>query len=278
MQTTAPRDLVYACFTHVPLWVDFPGYVTPIYLGQAQGPGRLNLRDLAPDWEPHHPVLGGSAGTFALRNFILRQHAGCNQVGICQYRKFISRSRIGTTAPNYQTMDVISRRALARLPLQELMAPGGGGLLIGRPARFGQDSGAGYLQQYAGAHHVEDFLRFTDAAVEAGVLQQSAVQAFFSETLFFPGGVELGFFPADFWLATVAALEKVVRICVERFPVVRQGEQARAWAFCMERLGSWLLLEYLRDDANKALDWNQIGGHLNLITADENTREYVPGS
>ena len=50
----------------VPLLVEFPGYVTPLYVGDAQGPGRLNLRDLAPEWEPHYAALGGSAGTIRL--------------------------------------------------------------------------------------------------------------------------------------------------------------------------------------------------------------------
>ena len=48
----SPDSLLYACLTHVPLEVDYPDYVTPIYMGEAQGPGRLNLRDLAPAIEP----------------------------------------------------------------------------------------------------------------------------------------------------------------------------------------------------------------------------------
>ncbi|MEK1904332.1 MAG: hypothetical protein AAAB13_01000, partial [Pseudomonas sp.] len=65
------ENLFYACLTHVPLEMDFPEYVTPIYMGEAQAPGRLNLRDLAPEWEPYHPVLGATAGAFALKNLLL---------------------------------------------------------------------------------------------------------------------------------------------------------------------------------------------------------------
>ena len=53
MGRTADDGLVYACITHVRPWLAFPDYVTTIHLGQAQGEGRLNLRDLAPEWEPH---------------------------------------------------------------------------------------------------------------------------------------------------------------------------------------------------------------------------------
>jgi hypothetical protein len=46
----APGDegLVYGCLTHVPLTTDFPTFVEPILLGDAQKEGALNLRDLAP--------------------------------------------------------------------------------------------------------------------------------------------------------------------------------------------------------------------------------------
>ena len=57
-----------------------------------------------------------------------------------------------------------------------------------------------------------------------------------------PGGIELGVFPADFWLRSVTAIESVVRACVQRFNVVRDGYDARAWAFCVERLGSYVVL------------------------------------
>ena len=68
MALPADAGLVYACFTHVPLTLALPPYVVPIYLGAAQHAGALNLRDLAPEWEPHHPVLGSTAGAFALKN------------------------------------------------------------------------------------------------------------------------------------------------------------------------------------------------------------------
>ena len=103
----SPENIVYACLTHVPLEVDYPDYVTPIYMGEAQGEGRLNLRDLAPEWEPYHPVLGSIAGAFALKNLLL-QRPGISHVGICQYRKFMTRERLGVQADNYQVMDVLS--------------------------------------------------------------------------------------------------------------------------------------------------------------------------
>ncbi len=270
--------LAYACLTHVPLWVNYPAYVTPLYSGQAQGEGLLNLRDLAPEWEPYHPVLGGSAGAFAFKNYLLKHRPQARQVGICQYRKFISRKRIGTQAANYQVMDVLPKGQLDALPLAELMLPGNESFLIGQPGQFTMNgTNFDYLYQYKDVHHVEDFLRFTAEAVELGVLDKNEVPVFFQEKIFFPGGVELGFFPADFWIQSITALENVVRACVNRYPTRREGTQARIWSFCMERLGSYFLIRHLRSQ-DPSVDWTQRHrGQLNLITEDESTH-YVAGA
>ena len=270
--------LVYACLTHVPLWVDYPDYVTPIYSGQAQGAGKLNLRDLAPEWEPYHPVLGGSAGAFAFKNYLLKHRPDVQQVGICQYRKFVSRSRIGTQASNYQVMDVLSKKQLDTLPLRDIMRPPDEGFLIGQPGQFTMNGiNFDYLYQYKDVHHIEDLLRFTAEAVELGVLHKSEVQHFFGEKFFFPGGIELGFFPAAFWIRSITALEAVVRACVQRFPARREGTQARVWSFCMERLGSDMLIRELRGSQDSEHWTQRHRGCLNLITEDDSV-DYVPGT
>ena len=277
MTAHAEPGLVYACLTHVPLWVDMPPYVTTIYSGDAQGPGLLNLRDLAPEWEPFHPVLGGTAGAFALKN-LLRQHPEATQVGICQYRKFVSRKRLGVPAENYKVMDILDRTKLQAQVLAEAMLPGGPGFLVGQPGQFTvNEVSYDYLYQYKDVHHVEDLLRFTAEAVELGVLHKNEVGPFFQEKIFFPGGIELGFFPADFWIASISAVESVVRACVQRYPTRRDGAQARVWSFCVERLGSYLLLKHLRTHHAPA-DWlENLTGHLNLITEDGHAG-YIPGA
>ncbi len=276
---TQEGDLVYGCLTHVPLWIDFPSFVTPIYLGESQGGGRQNLRDLAPEWEAYHPILGGLAGTFALKAYVQKFCPDAKKVGICQYRKFISRQKIGTPSANYKTMNVLPKSELDRLSLDDLMAPGGTDFLIGQPAGFKIIDGVrrDYLGQYGDAHVVEDFLRFTAEAAELGVLERAEVHSFLHETIFFPGGVEIGVFPADFWLKTVAAIEFVVCSCVLRHPATRDGYQARVWAFCAERLGSYLLLKHLKTNYT-TVNWpDQFCGHINLINQDESLN-YVPGT
>ena len=103
-----------------------------------------------------------------------------------------------------------------------------------------------------------------------------------------PGGIELGVFPADFWIPSVTAIENVVRACVQRFNVVRDGYDARAWAFCVERLGSYVVLRELRTLPGIELrlfrlrwagpnHWSRrFGGRLNLLTDDAD--DYVIGA
>ncbi len=278
--------LVYACLTHVPLSLEFPPYVVPIYLGDAQGAGRLNLRDLAPEWAPHHPVLAGLAGTFALRNYVLSYHPSASRIGICQYRKFISRQRISfASEPTYSVMDLVHKGLLENGRIDDLMHPGTQEFLVSRAYPFGKHGRKcmNLFEQYKRAHHIEDFLRFTAAAVELGVLGKNEVAGFFDEKTLSPGGVELGVYEAGFWLKSVSQIEAVVRLCLAQHPAAenltpRDSYQARPWAFCAERLGSYLLLQRFKQiDGRRAwagrhsftqrlLPSQSYIGQMNLIT------------
>ncbi len=284
--------LVYACLTHVPLPIPFPDFVKPIYLGESQGPGRLNLRDLAPEWEPHHPTLGSTAGAFALKNYLRAQRPDATRVGICQYRKFVSRKRIsGVRDPKYRVMDVVPKAMLEGSRFAEALAPGDTPFLVSAPLKFTRLPWhrRGYLKEYERDHHVEDLLRFSAEAVAQGLLGEREVQAFFREDVLLPGGLEFGVYPAPFWLASIEAIENVVRACVARYPLKREGYQARAWSFCAERLGSFLLLRRLRADVAGAgpgsgIEWvsrrrwaRRYGGQMNLIVESGAHRGYRGG-
>ena len=245
MAQPSDAGLFYACITHVALPMAFPAYVTPIYLGQAQGPGLLNLRDLAPEWEPHHPVLGGTAGTFAVKNLLLRNPSGVTQVGMCQYRKFVSHRRISrVVAKSYPAMDVVAMADLPPERLADVMRPGPEPFMVSRLLSLRKERGC--LGQYGRVHHAQDLLRFAAEAVDQGVIGSAEAHAFMRELDFIPGGLELGLFPADFWLRHITSVESVLRACILRYPIVRTEYQVRAWAFCAERLGSYLLLRHFR--------------------------------
>jgi len=284
----APRGLAYGCVTHVPLLVDYPAFVESIRLGEAQTEGGLNLRDLAPEWEPHHPLLGGLAGTFAWKRHVVERCPEATHVGLCQYRKFVSHRRLGwRSAKSYSSMDLVSPSVLTRSVLDEAMRPPSDWLLSPAFDLSSWRKSSDYLTQYGRAHQIEDLLRFTAEAVEQEVLDKAEAVAFLAEDMLLPGGIELGVFPAPFWIANVTALESVVRVCVRRFPLSHRGYDARAWAFCSERLGSYLVLRQLRSlsgfewrvrawRAATPKHWSRrFVGRLNLITSAD---DYVIGA
>ena len=269
----ASPDLLYVCLTHVPPPFEFPSDVSMLCLGAEQGPGKANLRDLAPEWEPYHPQIGGLAGSFALKNYIVENNLQVRQVGICQYRKFISNRKVGgSPAENYPVMDVVRRDSLTMVQMAEAMVPGRSNFLVGQAAILQ----GGYLNQYQECHVPEDLLRFAAAALELGVLSHHEATPFMAEMIFVPGGIELGVFPTDFWVRSISAIESVVRVCCERYPIRREGYQARSWGFCAERLGSFLLLRHLK--ATYGLNgWQaHVAGQMNLLT-EEDQSVYVGG-
>jgi hypothetical protein len=289
MAQPGDAGLVYACVTHVPLWVQYPSYVTTIHLGDAQRDGALNLRDLAPEWEPYHPLLGGTSGTFALKNLVLQHHPRATSIGICQYRKFVSRERIHRNiASRYRVMDMVPKAMLSPELLTDVMRPREP-FLLAKPFTLSKwRRRRDYLKQYGRAHRAMDLLRFTAEAVEQGVLDNARAIRFLGEDMFMAGGVELGVFPAEFWLPTVTAIESVVRECIRRYRPAPEGYQRRAWAFCTERLGSYLLLQHLRAMNGRQfrlgrLAWaapshwsRRFVGQLNLII-EEGATNYVRG-
>jgi hypothetical protein len=269
----ASPDLLYVCFTHVPTFFDYPPFVQMLCLGDAQGPGKANLRDLAPEWEPFHPQLGATVGAFALKNYIVENGLQVRQVGICQYRKFVSAKQVSSVpVSNYTSMDAVSRKMIEETALADVMLPGDRDIVL---ARLGVVNG-GYLNQYKDAHLVEDFLRFTSEAVELGVLSRGDVVPFFNSDAFMPGGIELGVFPTEFWVPAMTAIEAVIRACLSRYPYKREGHQARVWSFCAERLGSFLLLRHICSRYGVA-EWEaKFAGRLNLVSADDQS-VYVAG-
>ena len=292
MNAPGEGGLVYACLTHIPLTLDFPPWIVPIHLGAAQQQGALNLRDLAPEWDAHHPSLGSTAGTFALRRLVESRFPEATRVGICQYRKFVSRDRISAVRdPRYRVMDVVPRSGLDRERLDAALRPGDAQFLVSAPRRFTRVPWhrRGYLKEYARDHCVEDLLRFTAEAVDQGVLGRREVTEFFREDVIVPGGVELGVYPAPFWRESTAAIEAVARACVAKHATLRDAYQARLWSFCSERLGSWLLLKRFRAEVSggfgagiEAIDrrrWSRrFVGQLNLVTDGETHAGYSAGA
>jgi hypothetical protein len=280
MQQIQENNILYVCFTHIELQFEYPSLIQTIYMGEAQNNERLNLRDLAPYWEKYHPLLGATAGAFAMKNLLSDpKNENITHIGICQYRKFVSNQRIGIPALNYQVMDIIKQEDTSPMDLINYILPKKSNYLIGKPGLFNiNNKNYGYLYQYKDVHFIEDMLRFTAIAVETGALDKNEVCDFFNEEIFLPGGIELGVMPKDFWIKHIKSLEEIVKRCVEEHDYKRTGFQSRSWAFCCERMGSFFLLREFRQQERLGINWMEDNiGQLNLINK-EGSQDYKPGT
>lgn len=269
--------LFYACISHIPLPVPMPDKVTTFYMGGLSHEGAYNTATYAPEWVAYNQLVAGMEGLFAVRNYILQHRPDVTRIGICSYRKFVSRYRItGVLAEDGWTMDVIRDADRERQSLEDMMDPGDAYFLVGNPIGFMRNARpVGYLEHYIGEHHAQDLLRMVAVAQDLGVFNKEDVYAFLHEKPFYIGGVELGVFPAEFWLQAVGQAEDVLRECIRQYPQQREGYQRRAWAFCAERLTSYMIARYLRGAGT--LDVSACYGKLNIMVQGDDVKYIVGG-
>jgi tetratricopeptide (TPR) repeat protein len=122
-------------------------------------------------------------------------------------------------------------------------------------------------------HHERDLLDYLWLAVEMGVIGPDDVQALLDSTRFIPGGCELGIYPTRWLSTTLKKLEVLGREYVTRFgDRIRTYDsyQVRAVGFLAERLGSYFLLQELRNRYPQGIP-SSLFGNLCVIVNDGET-------
>jgi hypothetical protein len=259
------KNVAIFCVTHVPLLVQYPPHVKILRLGSFQAEGGLNLRDLAPDWEVFHPLLGATAGSFAIRNF-LKSHPEYDHVAMCSYRKFMTREKIGEPIQSFPQNHAVSLKNLGQLDLGELLDYSDCEFLVSHPLNFNDWGIANIMQQFQQDHHFEDLLRFLAEALSEKMLEPEDVYALLSQNILIPGGAELGVYPVYFYLNTIDRLERIVAAYLKRFRIIRDGYQLRSISFCCERVGSYLLLKHLNTIHPDGIPASYFG-NINLVNS-----------
>lgn len=205
--------------------------------------------------EELHAKLSGSLGTIAIAKFVSEEAAKPRSITIWQYRKFLTRQRIGTPNPEYPGMNTatseeteITRPEDPAFFLENFFLP--------RPLNLQNIS-----HHYARFHNIVDFLRYTASAIETTALTQAEALQFFNSGTFVPGGIELGTYPTDWWL------DAFVRLVAPSFEFAKRYQpfqaedpvQKRAISFCQERLGSYLLIKRLSELYGNSLPGSLFG-------------------
>jgi hypothetical protein len=267
------KRIAIFCFCHTAPLFNIPFDWNVIWLGRQivdpvlKNNNVIRLDESNSQLDSLHDQLGGSAGVYLLSEFESTLES-VDAIGLFQYRKIISRSQIGIQAENYPVMRLINTE-VANSCLQQECFPDDCGLLISKPLPI-----PSIIGQYAGAHYVEDFLKYTAIAVEENVIDSREVHVFMNLTRIFPGGVEFGFLPQPFALQAIKKIRTVSEKFIKSFPCEREGYQRRIASFCGERLGSFLLEKYLSQRFNGPISPSVIG-QMTTITNEIN---YIPGT
>lgn len=239
----------FICLTEQEVAITYPILVKPLYIGDVpkKQEGDLTLKELAPEWEKWYPALGELVGLIAYKNYIVNYFPTAKRIGLCQPQKFIAKS------PKNQAIDVVSlsphllsTHAYTPDVLKEMMLPEHVDLLVGEPVSFMHHQGKRtYLEDFGQMYCVEDLLRFTDIAVDFGILDPSDKVLFLQETSFYRSSCQLGIFPTEFWIQTISAVESLVRKCLLQLPASDSTYQRSAWTMCAQYLMSYLLHQYI---------------------------------
>ena len=254
------------CVTHeeplVPQkFIDFA-----IGIGEYRPERGAHISKLDPFWDSMRPLAYGAAGNYVLPRAAALLDPAPDVIALFSHRKIVVRSPAGCSAKSYPAFREISEILCNDMPVEEARARSGQDFLISSPIEFPQ----GMIRQYAEAHIAADMYEYLTIGIQCGAISPAVVQIMARENLFIPGGCELGIYPAEWLIQTLARIEKVGREFVMRCAArIRTYDkyQVRAVGFLAERLGSHLLLKELRRRFPDGAP-HEIIGHICAITRE----------
>ena len=204
-----------------------------------------HISAIDPFWDKARPLAYGAAGNYVIPRMIPEGPHRPELVGIYSHRKIIVRNTIGREAVKYPVYREISVSTALSLSAEERSPRDDHEFLIGAPIQFPH----GVVAQYAQMHHAIDLFDYLSIGVQLGVLSPAEIREFSLDTVFVPGGCELGIYPTRWLCGTLGKLEIIGREFVTRFAQrirTYDSYQVRAVGFLAERLGSYFLLKELR--------------------------------
>jgi len=221
----------------------------------------------------HRPQLGGLDDShlseyyvlFGLARSLKAKPQNYSNLCVAHYRRFVSMSKFGRTAKNQNYTQLISSDDASEIYQSETIPPNKD-WLVGRPLQLEH---GGVFAQFARHHPVNDLLRILTAAVDSNLLSHDFLRRFVDARYLFAAPT-VGFFPIDYFVDVMSNLEEIVRLCVEgEFPKIQDGYQRRIIAFCLERIHSQILFDYLSKakEGSVALGYQCVVGDGDVVVA-----------
>jgi len=250
------------CISHAEPLVPEPLYDYAIGLGSYRPKRGAHVSELDTFWHQSRPLAFGAAGNYCIP-IAARRRPVTTVIGIFSHRKLVLQNPHGRSSGSkfWRDLEVADGQAIRRA---EAGPRGGHEFLVIRPVLF--EGGMG--KQYAEEHHGVDFQDYLAVAYQLGILDAAALKELPLESMFIPGGCELGFYPTE-WI--IPALEKLAlagKEFIKRYAdriATYDNYQVRAVGFLAERLGSYLLLRELQSRFPDRLPAELIGNACSLI-------------
>lgn len=249
------------CVSHAEPLVPGSLYDYAIGLGSYRPVRGAHVSELDTFWHESRPLAFGAAGNYCIP-IAAKRRPTAEVIGIFSHRKMVVQSAYGTPSGSnfWRDLEVSSARSIGRA---EASPREGYNFLVIRP--FLIDGGMG--KQYAEEHHEVDFHDYLAIAHQLGILDAMAVRNVPLESMFFPGGCELGFYPTEWILPVLENLALVGKEFIKRYAdriATYDNYQVRAVGFLAERLGSYFLLRELQRRYPERLPGQLIGNACSL--------------
>ena len=220
-----------------------------------------------------HDKLSGSLGALAILRY-LRENQGerPEKINICSYRKFVCRFSVGK--PNYAFKKVSASNYLGMQILDQHHAdhmrayPFGcePELVVAAKRNFPEK----ILKQFANCHKTEHLLLLLSAAIATDCISRKAAAKALEAETFIPGGVEVGVFPMDFWVKNMSKIEQAIFYYFDHYwkdDLAREA-QFRELSFALERLGSFIVLEYIKERKVSGHNIQNPHGFMHTVITD----------
>lgn len=219
---------------------ELPSQVNILRMGPLQTAGALNVRDLAPEWEPFRPALLGMEGVLAVKNYLAanRQY---ERIALCSNTQFLIPHQC---AYSVETPEAQLKKAIENYPYQEFA--------IARPINLVQEGKQNALQHYHQHYRLEDLLRFLSIAADEKILDADDVHGVLNAKLFVPEALRLGVYPAAVYQEIASIIERILAACFNQGGANAPDRRSNALAYC-DYLGSYLLLKQLKKTYQNSL-------------------------
>jgi hypothetical protein len=189
-------------------------------------------------WGPHGGSLSEYAQLFWLSDHFDRVVGDAEFIRIFQYRRFISRNRVGREA-NVPYLSQITAEDLpvfaddfSRVEQEELFS---------RPFQFA----GGMLGQFAGGHPLDDLLSVVRFLLQRAYFSPETATAFLREDYLIPA-CNMGVFKRETLRQILMSLRPVAEFLHAPDFAPREGYNRRSLGFIIERLNSFIILNMMR--------------------------------